>query len=188
MNYNSLILIRYKYIVLVLNDIKYELNLNRNIFYEGKIIDVEKFTTQYLNFFSKHKIPKSFWKKEIKVIHNSLYNKNDVEKLYNVFKDLNYRNVVLVNEKSLLDLNSKCNYLLNDDNLRLFYIDKYNTKKQLVIDKENYYTHEIKCLIKNRTNNKDLVIVGSVPLEYLDNEINYYFYEDFDEFFLKNYL
>ncbi|MBE6148798.1 MAG: hypothetical protein E7167_04870 [Firmicutes bacterium] len=188
MNYYSVLLLGNSYIALKENNNYYQLYLDKKIYNNGLIINNEGFIKYYIKFIQTKKLSKFLWKKKIKIIYNSLYHQNDIVNLYNIFKDLNYKSVQPISEKQILNLNQKTCYLLVDNILRLFYIDKNNTKKVLVLDRELFYAHEIRLLISNRVKKKTLYIIGKLPQNYLFENLNYYYYESFDEFFLKNIL
>lgn len=188
MRCNNTLLIKYSSIVLEDNNNLYKKELSSSILYKGVIIDNEKFCEEYLKLVTKNKLSKIFWNKDIKIIYNVLNNKKDVINIYNIFKDLNYRNVRMYNEKEYIKLSKTCNYLIIDKLLKLFYIDSFNTKKELILDPEVYHNIEIKNLILNRCKNKDLIIIGKFLPESISEKINYYYFENFDEFFLKNQI
>ena len=188
MNYNNILLIGNTYIVLKTDNQKYCVELSKDIIKNGVICNYELFIQKYISIFNKNKLSKLFWNKDIKIIYNVLNNKKDVEQIYNSFKDLNYRKVVLISEKNYLDVNKKNSYLIYDKIIRLLYIDKYNTKKILILDREIFLPHEIKQLIFNRCQNKNLIIIGCIDKELISEKLDYYYYEDFNEFFLENNL
>ena len=185
MNCNNVLLIASSYIRLKFDDQIYHLDLPKNILKHGVVINYDQFLHKYLQLFNRNKLSKAFWKRKIKIIYNVLNTENDVTNLYNLFRDLNYREINLVNEKHEIKISQKDNYLIVDQTLRLFYIDKYNVKKVMILDKELYYPHEIRLLVTNRSLNKNLIVVGNCPKEILSSKINYYLIDDLNEFFLK---
>ena len=92
----------------------------------GKI-DNEKFINGYLNYFSESKLSKPFWRKNIVIIYNSLYHREDILNLEKIFKELNYRQINLICEKDIINFNKKEVFMINDEIYRIFYINKLNT-------------------------------------------------------------
>ena len=74
-----------------------------------------------------------------------------------------------------------------DDVIRLFYLDKYNVKRIMILDLELYYPHEIRMLIANRSSKKTLYIIGKFDKKYIADNLEYYYFENLNEFFLENH-
>lgn len=188
MNYNNVLLLGNNYITLKENEICYQLYLDEAIYNNGLIINADVFVKFYIKFIKEKKLSKHFWKKNIQIIYNSLYRKEDKINLYNIFKDLNYRDIQLISEKKYLHLNKSTCYLLVGKYLRLFYIDKNNSKRVLILDQSLFHKNEIKLLISNRVQKKNLYIIGDLSKIYELDNLNYYYFTNYDEFFLKNNL
>ena len=188
MIYNNVLYLKYSEVVYKENQNYYTFSFNKKIYNKGIIINNDAFAKQLLIYLNKNKLSNLFSQKKIKIIYNSQYSNNDLTNLYNLFVDLNYKIIELVNEKNYFSLNSKKCYLLVDTILSLFYLDKYNSKKVLNLDPDLLYLEEIKNIISKRILNKTLYIIGNLPNNFLEDNWNYYIYENINEFFLENNL
>lgn len=186
MNCNNIIYIAQNYISFIYKNQLIRIDFPKEVLKNGIIIDKENFMKIYLSFYKKNRLSKKFWSIYLTVIHNSMYHENDISMLYEIFHDLGYNNIKLVCDKTVIPLNKKVNYLINGDIIRLLYIDKYNSKKELFISKSDFENYEIKLLIRNRCNNKQLYILGDQDLKYIPEDIEYYIFPKQDEYFLKN--
>ena len=186
MNYNNILLINTSNIILKNNKDYYCLELPKNILYNGVITNYDGFSSKYLQFLKQNKI-KLLWNKDLLIICNAMNNKYDKDKIYYLFKEINYRTVKIMNENSFLKVNQNNNYLIMDDVIRLFYLDKYNVKRILILDSELYYPHEIRMLIANRSLKKTLYIIGKFDKKYIADNLEYYYFENLNEFFLENH-
>ncbi|MBE6155609.1 MAG: hypothetical protein E7164_02490 [Firmicutes bacterium] len=188
MNCSSILIICSSYVVLNHRNKKYRLDLSRNVIDNGIIIDNQLFSKAYLKFIKKNHTY-NFWKKNsITIIYNVCNNRRDIENLYHLFKELNYINIYLVEEKKLLNLKLSTNYLLVDKSIRLFYIDKYNQKKVLVLNPEILSNSEICKLIASRSSNRILNIVGDEDQKWNFPNLNYYVFDQLSEFFFEKYM
>jgi len=185
MNLNKIYL-AYNHLSILIKDKIYNLPLKKDILSSGIIINNELFIKTYLKFFGENKLGKLFWTKKVEIIYNCEYHQADINNLENIFRELNYKDIRLICEKNILKYNKKNNFLVIDCTHRLFYIDKYNTKKVLVMDNEILSNQEIGQLIKNRSNKKTLYVIGKIDNSIMSDNIEYYYYENIDEFFLKN--
>jgi len=188
MKCNNILLIADSYVTLKYNNKYYKLSLDESIISNGVLIDLEKFTNEYIKFIKQNNIFKIFSNKDLKVIHNVFYFGDLLKNLYNSFKEMGYREIVLVNEKMFFKLDKETCYLLNGNLIRLFYIDEFNSKRILILDQKEFDSSELSFLIKHRVKNKSLIIIGKPEEKYIYKALNYYYYENFDEFFLENYF
>lgn len=171
------------HLFILLNNLVYRVNYHNSVISSGIIVDNEKFIKGYLNYFSESKLSKQFWRKNIVVIYNSLYHREDILNLEKIFKELNYRQIKLICEKDIINFNKKEVFMINDEIYRIFYINESNTKRTLALDPEIFSLNEIKYLLQNRCNNKTLYLIGGNDIDY--GVANYYYFESIDEFFLK---
>lgn len=145
---------------------------------KGKIMDEEDFVKTYIKVLKQNKISSFFFNKRLLVIYDNLISKNDISKIKNTFHTLNYGSIVFKSDVSFISMNKKDNYLIAN---KLLYVDEYNTKKILPLDK-NLTNHEMRVIIQNRSANKNLFIIGNYNNELIGN-INYYIYDSIFDFF-----
>ena len=173
MNYNNVLIFKYNEIIIFYNQLKFSLLLCSDVYKKGLIVDNERFIKCYLEFLKKNKISKLWMYKKIKIYYKGYYTFNDINNTYKVFKDLNYNKIELINESKIIKLKKDISYLLIDEILELYYIDKFNSKKMLLLNPNELSAKEIMTLIKNRVLKKELIIIGQCNMEYIDLNINY---------------
>lgn len=187
-NYNNALYIYDNSLILKDNNKYYETKFKRSILNKGIIKKREDFINNYLAFLKQNHLSRFLWAKKILIIHSEDYSVNDKSILKNVFLELGYKKVEIINEISALNLNKTDCYLIGSKNPRLYYLNEYNEKLSLTLD-NTFSEKEKATLIKNRCQNKNLFIIKENPylLNFIDNlKINYYYFASPEPFLLKN--
>lgn len=188
--YNNYLYISKNNLVLKDNEKYYETKLSSKIMADGIVLNKELFINHYINFLKENKLSKFLWNKKINIIHDGLYSANDKKIIKKIFSDIGYKKISVSPLDSSIKLNKKDIYLINDKLIKLYYIDKYNIKRKLYIDTYNLEDDEIKLIIKNRCQNKNLIIINENDsiLNLVDKlNVNYYYFNSKECFFLKNF-
>ena len=187
MTCNSYLFINDSFIDLYENGSHYYLECDK-ILNNGIIINYELFKTFYLKFIKSTNLSKNIWKKNLLVIHNSLYRKIEKENLLCLFKEINYRHVFLQNEETLIKRSQKESTLTGERKLRLYYIDKFNQKRLLILDKKELSLSEIRKLILSRSKNKIIYLIGDHLENVMNSSLDYYVYHNLFQLYQQNIL
>ena len=185
MNYNNIIILKDNVMYFNNQSEEFQFNFNKEILKSGVILDADNFTKTFIRFLKDNKLSTFFLNKKVAIIYDSLISNNDLKIIRNIFVELNYREVKLISDSSLLKLNKKDNYLITGNNYKLYYIDNLNIKKVLILDKNILSIKEMYMLIKNRSVNKNIFIIGNIFENNLLKDLNYYIYDSFSTFFFN---
>lgn len=188
-NYNNAIYICDSSIILKDNNNYYENKFKRSVLSKGVIKKRDEFVSAYLAFLKQNHLSRFLWTKSIIAIHSEEYSTNDKNILKNIFFELGYKKVDIISELSALNLNRTDCFLVNNSNLKLYYLNEYNEKLSLTLD-DTFSEKEKAYLIKNRCRNKNLFLIKENPylLKFIDNlHLNYYYFSSSDPFLLKKF-
>ena len=137
-------------------------NINKGIIECNKIYNIEKFIKSYEKILKDNNLNNNLIGDTIKIIVTPNYYPSDIFMLKKIFEKFNYRKIIVENEIKTYKLNNTNSYLnIFDNYLFLTYLDEYQKIKSFVIN-NNYYL-DINSLIKtikDRINNKDILIIG----------------------------
>ena len=137
-------------------------NINKGIIECNKIYNIEKFIKSYEKILKDNNLNNNLSGDTIKIIVTPNYYPSDIFMLKKIFEKFNYRKIIVENEIKTYKLNNTNSYLnIFDNYLFLTYLDEYQKIKSFVIN-NNYYL-DINSLIKtikDRINNKDILIIG----------------------------
>lgn len=137
-------------------------NINKGIIECNKIYNIEKFIKSYEKILKDNNLNNNLIGDTIKIIVTPNYYPSDIFMLKKIFEKFNYRKIIVENEIKTYKLNNTNSYLnIFDNYLFLTYLDEYQKIKSFVIN-SNYYL-DINSLIKtikDRINNKDILIIG----------------------------
>ena len=137
-------------------------NINKGIIECNKIYNMEKFIKSYEKILKDNNLNNNLIGDTIKIIVTPNYYPSDIFMLKKIFEKFNYRKIIVENEIKTYKLNNTNSYLnIFDNYLFLTYLDEYQKIKSFVIN-NNYYL-DINSLIKtikDRINNKDILIIG----------------------------
>ena len=137
-------------------------NINKGIIECNKIYNIEKFIKSYEKILKDNNLNNNLIGDTIKIIVTPNYYPSDIFMLKKIFEKFNYRKIIVENEIKTYKLNNTNSYLnIFDNYLFVTYLDEYQKIKSFVIN-NNYYL-DINCLIKtikDRINNKDILIIG----------------------------
>lgn len=137
-------------------------NINKGIIECNKIYNIEKFIKSYEKILKDNNLNNNLIGDTIKIIVTPNYYPSDIFMLKKIFEKFNYRKIIVENEIKTYKLNNTNSYLNIFENFSfLTYIDEYQKIKSFVIN-NNYYL-DINSLIKtikDRINNKDILIIG----------------------------
>ena len=186
MNYNNILILKENKVILYYNNKDYLFIFNQDILNKGIILNQERFIKTYNNYLKSNKLSTIFWHKELIILYNSFISLNDLQVIKNTFNELNYHKLYFISINKLLSLTKKNAYLfLDKDYYYLYYIDKYNNKKNIVLDLNILTNDEINYLITNKIGNKELIVITDNNKYALSDKINYYYYDNIMQFFLN---
>ena len=159
---------------------------------EGKIINKEKFIKKMTKELNKIGIKNKLFTSSIKVIINNNYSQIDKEVIKEVMMELNYKNVIFIQELSYLDINK--NKIFINCNYEYFYIlftDMYGNT-EMNIYKNDVYNKSIFINLIDNFYDRDIFLYGknSDEFERILNiyKIDYYIYEEKDNLIMKKIL
>ena len=185
MNYNNLIIIKDNLIYYKDSKKEQKFTIDNKILKDSKIVNTDLFIKNYLKILKENRISTFFWNKKITIIYDSFISLNDLKIIENSFTELNYKSINLLSDINLLKINKKDNYLIIGNTYKLYYIDNLNVKRILQLNKDELSIKEMYNLIKNRTKNKNLFVIGKNFKDNLLKNLNYYVYDSFVEFFFN---
>jgi len=155
----------------------------------GLIIDSKKFINSYKKMKSVNNIVDTLINEKIILIVNSNYHADDRNKIKDILEELNYKNVKIINEVDLLNLN-KNNIFINYNNtyFNIYYINDLN-KVDLITYKKNNVNNSLVINILEYLNKENIIIFGKNYKELInifkDTNYNYYFYEYSENLFIN---
>ena len=115
--------------------IKYK--LPNNVLKNGKVANTKLFIANYKKFMHEYKLNNNLLGDKITIIVNPSYTKTDIDLITNLFQDLAYRKVQIVNEMKLYNLNSSNAYLNYNNEYFIFsYLDYYKVKHSYLLPTE----------------------------------------------------
>lgn len=156
----------------------------------GRIINTEKFIKYFKIIKEKHKINNNIFSENIIVIINLKILEDDKTKLKRILEELNYKNIRIINELEILKINKK--KLFINYNYSYFYMYYMDSNKVKINMYENNFINRQLLLEAIKLTNKNEILVTGKNSEELDNilktsKYNYYYYEDYDNLFIKMY-
>ena len=155
----------------------------------GLIIDSKKFINSYKKMKSVNNIVDTLINEKIILIVNSNYHADDRNKIKDILEELNYKNVKIINEVDLLNLN-KNNIFINYNNtyFNIYYINDLN-KVDLITYKKNNVNNSLVINILEYLNKENIIIFGKNYKELINifkgTNYNYYFYEYSENLFIN---
>ena len=186
MNYNNILILKDNKVIMHYKNKDYIFTYNLDILNKGIIINQERFIRTYNNYLKSNKLSTGFFYKDLTILYNPFISVNDLQVIKNAFNELNYRKINFIAINKLLELTKKNAYLfLDKDNYYLYYIDKYNNKKKMLLDLNVLTREEVNSLIINKVNNKELIVITDNYEFLLSDEINYYYFDNIMQFFLN---
>lgn len=159
---------------------------------EGMIINKEKFIKKMIKELNKMGIKNKIFTSSIKVIINNNYTKIDKEVIKDILSELNYKNVIFIQELDYLDINK--NKILINCNYEYFYIlftDMYGNT-ELNLYKNDVYNKGIFINLIDNFYDRDIFLYGKNSSEF-ERILNvykrdYYIYEEKDNLIMKKIL
>ena len=150
----------------------------------GIIIERNKFIKKMIKELNKIGIKNSLFNNSMTIIINNLYTKEDKLILKEVMEELNYKNVVFIQELNYLDINK--NKLFINCNYEYYYIlftDMYGNT-ELNIYKNDVYNKSIFINLIDSFYERDIILYGKNTGEF-ERILNvykkdYYVYEEKD--------
>ena len=155
----------------------------------GKVIDKLKFIKIFNEYKEKNNLNKSFFNESITIIINNNYRNNDKCLLKEIFEELNYKNIKMINELELIKINKRKLIInFNYDYFYLYYIDYYG-KTRTICYENNLINKSLIINIIDFFKKKEIIVLGKNSLELINilekYNYNYYFYEDYSVLFIK---
>ena len=143
MKSNNIIYFYENNVIVRFNDNIYYLKLNENILNNGIILNKDKFIKKYNEFTKENNLKKIINNKMVVIIQNNI-SINDIKMLSIVFEELGIKIIKIIKDISLLNVKKNKAYLIGDNNLRLYFINKYNKKSTI-----NMNTSQISIIQNN---------------------------------------
>lgn len=157
----------------------------------GQIIDKEKFIKKLKQVLGKAKLNNNLIGENIMVLTNGLTNVLNKETITEVFHELNYRKVDICNLKSILKIDANTIFVEANKTYYLFYyLDNIGKVKTICLKNDIFLKSFIEIILKE-LKKKKIIIVGKETmnaLNYFKAAKNYYYFENFYNFFIENFL
>ena len=161
----------------------YTITFPKSIVKDQIIINKDKFIDYYLKYFKKNHLQKWFFLKGITIIYDNEISKNDLNVIKSAFMELNFYKIKLISDKNLLKLNKQDCFLIKNNKLKLYYIDRLNNKRTLIIDDKEYTKTEIQNIIIKRIKDKNIFLIN-YKLD-MPQEIKYYIMPNKEKYFIN---
>lgn len=178
----------------------YNKNLNKiiiskpykNTLKYGKIINREKFIKIFNKIKEENNLNNHILSEKISVIINSNYTVEERTLLKDVLEDLNYKNVVFINEIKLLNIDKKELFInFNETYFYFYYINDLGNVILKMYDNDELNRRLIKEMLRI-INLKNIVIMGKNINELINIiknfNYNYLYYEDSSNLLIKLFL
>lgn len=154
----------------------------------GKIVNAKKFISSIERIKKENKIKTSLFKETITIIVNSSYNKEDKNLLKKIMNELNYTEINFINELDLLKIKKDELYILYEYSYyRLYYLNDLKKIKMLEYER-NEVNNELLDKIITMLKKDKIFISGKDTyklVETMDKEYNFFYYEDFNNLFIR---
>jgi hypothetical protein len=151
----------------------HEINYTRYTFVNGHLNDEKNFYLETYNYLHNHHLVNIFLNKKVTLIHNPMMLNPEIEIIKNNLEKMNYSKTNVINQISLLELETT-NYLeINKDYSILYYQDKYKQEKykflpsDFYLTKEEYYQY-ISNIIQDNNDNPVYVYGQLVDIKELE--------------------
>lgn len=184
--YNNILYITDNKLILKDNDNYYDFIISSKILNNGFILNKELFINEYFKNLKLNHLNKILWRKNILIITDYIYPYNEKKILKETFREIGYNEVSIKPIDSILKINKEDYFLINNDILRLFYVDNLNQKGNLELNQNILSEEEISFLLKNRCKNKRLFIINQNEkiISLIDKlKLDYYYYDKKYKFF-----
>ena len=139
--YENNVIVRFNYNI-------YHLKLNENILNNGIILNKDKFIKEYNEFTKENNLKKIINNKMVVIIQNNISIndiKNKIDNHYQIFD----KDTLEVKDITLLNVRKNKAYLIGDNNLRLYFINKYNKKVTINMNTSQISYNDIISIIQN---------------------------------------
>lgn len=154
----------------------------------GKIVNAKKFISSIERIKKENKIKTSLFKETITIIVNSSYNKEDKNLLKKIMNELNYTEINFINELDLLKIKKDELYIFYEYSYyRLYYLNDLKKIKMLEYER-NEVNNELLDKIITMLKKDKIFISGKDTyklVETMDKEYNFFYYEDFNNLFIR---
>lgn len=154
----------------------------------GKIVNAKKFISSIERIKKENKIKTSLFKETITIIVNSSHNKEDKNLLKKIMNELNYTEINFINELDLLKIKKEELYILYEYSYyRLYYLNDLKKIKMLEYER-NEVNNELLDKIITMLKKDKIFISGKDTyklVETMDKEYNFFYYEDFNNLFIR---
>ncbi len=154
----------------------------------GKIIDRVKFIKSFTKLLANNNLKNSIFVNKIMVVINPLWSKEDKKIITDILEELNYKNILFIQELKYLKINSTNLYInYNNKYFYLYYInEKGNTEIKLYDNDIN--NHLLIDIIKLL--NKSNVFIYGKNVQEIDSllqnsDINYYYFNNGDNLIIN---
>lgn len=155
----------------------------------GKIVNRKKFIKMFNKIKEEYNLNKSLFSEPIKIIINSNYNVEDKILLKETLEELNYKNVIFINELSLVKLDKSVLFInFNNSYFYIYYVNDLGNIKMLLYENNVINKGLIENILKLLTFKKIIVTGKNVEeiIHILKNrQYNYLYYEDNNNLFIK---
>ena len=182
MKSNNIIYFYENNVIVRFNDNIYYLKLNKNILNNGIILNKDKFIKKYNEFTKENNLKKIINNKMVAIIQNNI-SINDIKMLSIVFEELGIKIIKIIKDISLLNVKKNKAYLIGDNNLRLYFINKYNKKSTINMNTSQNSYNDIISIIQNNIKESLFVLSSNDDLinKLLKNK-SYYLINNYIKF------
>ena len=182
MKSNNIIYFYENNVIVRFNDNIYYLKLNENILNNGIILNKDKFIKKYNEFTKENNLKKIINNKMVVIIQNNI-SINDIKMLSIVFEELGIKIIKIIKDISLLNVRKNKAYLIGDNNLRLYFINKYNKKATINMNTSQISYNDIISIIQNNIKESLFVLSSNDDLinKLLKNK-SYYLINNYIKF------
>ena len=148
MKSNNIIYFYENNVIVRFNDNIYYLKLNENILNNGIILNKDKFIKEYNEFTKENNLKKIINNKMVVIIQSNI-SVNDIKMLSIIFEELGIKIIKIIKDITLLNVRKNKAYLIGDNNLRLYFINKYNKKVTVNMNTSQISYNDIISIIQN---------------------------------------
>ena len=172
--YENNVIVRFNYNI-------YYLKLNENILNNGIILNKDKFIKEYNEFTKENNLKKIINNKMVVIIQNNI-SINDIKMLSIIFEELGIKIIKIIKDITLLNVRKNKAYLIGDNNLRLYFINKYNKKVTINMNTSQISYNDIISIIQSLfilSSNDDLInkLLKNKSYYLINNYIKFIFDE-----------
>jgi len=161
----------------------------KNTLENGKIIDTKKFIKKFRRIKEEYKLNNFLINEKITIIINSIYNKEDKIILQEVMEELEYKNIIFINELDLIKIDKNSIFInFNYTYFYLYYLNELGNV-ELKIYQNDLINKKLLINILEIINKNKIIITGKNYNEIINilrkTTYNYFYYEENNYIFIN---